>query len=374
VLHIAVEELGFSPRERKRFIEVEFRLNRRDPLWVPPLRLDRMKYTDPRRNPFFEHAEVAHFVAVRDGRDVGRIAAVRNRLHEEVHGEDVGFFGFLETDDDAGVLSALADAAAGWLGEKGLTSLRGPLSYDTNGIAGALVGPFDEPPVVLMPYNRAFLPRLLEEAGFRKAKDLLAFTVPNRVTDRIRRLSDRLRERESIEIRSFRRDRFDEEIALVRDLYNRAWEKNWGFVPMTDAEMDYMAEDLRQVFDPDLVLFGSVRGELAGFALALPDLNRILVKIRSGRLFPTGIFRLLFGLGKIDYGRVLTLGLVPEYRNRGIEVLFFRETFERALRRGVTAGECSWVLEDNEPMKRGIEACGGEVAKRYRVYERPIRR
>ncbi|MHC4473617.1 MAG: N-acetyltransferase, partial [Planctomycetota bacterium] len=364
---IQVEELRFSRRDRKRFIEVEFRLNRHDPLWAPPLRLDRMKYMDPQRNPFFEHAEVAHFVAVRDGRDEGRIAAVRNRVHEETHGEAVGFFGFLETPDDAEVLEALTGAASAWLESKGLTSMRGPLSYDMNGISGALVEPFDEPPAILMPYNRAYLPRLLEAAGFTKAKDLLSYSIADsRVPERVRRLSDRLRRREGIEIRPFRRDRFDEELDLVRELYNRAWEKNWGFVPLTDAEMRYTAEDLRQVFNPDLVLFALVRGEPAGFSLALPDVNQVLLGIRSGRLLPTGILRLLFGMRRIDSARVITLGMLPEYRNRGIEILFFRETFDRGLRAGILRGECSWILEDNEPMKRGIAACGGVISKRYR--------
>lgn len=368
-----VEELSFSRRDRRRFVDVEFRLNQADPNWAPPLRFDRMKFTDPDRNPFFEHARVAHFVAVRDGRDVGRIAAIRNPLHEETHGEKVGFFGFLETEDDPETAGALLDAAAARVREWGVEAIRGPLSYDINGIVGLLVRPFDRPPTLLMPHNGPHVPRLVEQAGFAKAMDFLAWDIPDsNVTDRIRRLSDRLRKREGITIRDFRRDRFDEEVRVVHDLYNQAWEKNWGFVPMTDAEIDYMAEDLKQVFDPALVAFAEAGGKPVGFALCLPDLNEVLVRIRSGRLLPTGLFRILLGRRKIRRIRVITLGIVPEWRNRGIEVLFYREMFDRALRRGYVGGECGWILETNEAMNRGIEvACGATLGRRYRVYERP---
>ena len=370
---VEILELGFSKKDRRRFIEIEFRLNRSDPLWVPPLRVDRMKYMDPVKNPFFEHAEVMHFVAVRDGRDVGRIAAIKNRLHEEIHDEPVGFFGFLECPDDAGVLGKLLDAAAAWLAARGLTAMRGPISYDTNEVTGALIEPFDLPPTLMMPYNRAYLPPLLEGAGLAKEMDLLAYRVdPSFFSEKIQRISARLRKRERVEIRSIDMKRFEEEVRLIRDLYNAAWEKNWGFVPMTDAEIAHMAANLKQVIDPEFILFGMADGKVMGFAMCLPDANQALHGVRNGRLFPFGLLHILRAWKKIDRVRVLTLGTIPEYRNRGMEILFYQEIFERARKTDYVFGECSWILETNKAMNGGIIACGGYVEKRYRVYERPI--
>ncbi|MCU0727233.1 MAG: N-acetyltransferase [Planctomycetes bacterium] len=365
--------LTHSARDRRRFIEVEFRLNRNDPIWVPPLRVDRMAMLDPRRNPFFEHAEVAHFVAVRDGRDAGRIAAVRNRLHEEIHGEAAAFFGFFETEEDPETARGLLDAAASFARERGLSILRGPASYDSNDVFGALVSGFDDPPMILMPYNRPALPPLLEAAGFRKARDLLAWWMtPDGMPDRIRRIAGRVAEREGFSLRPLRKDRFEEEVRIVRDLYNRCWERNWGFVPLTDAEIAARARDLRRIVVPDLVLFAEVAGAPVGFAMSLPDVNHALRPLRSGRLFPLGLFRLLYRLRRVHRLRILTLGLLPEYRNRGLETAMYVRIFDRGQELGFVLGECSWILEDNVAMNRGIEACGGRIARRYRVYERPV--
>ncbi len=370
---VAVEEIGFGKRERKRFIEVEFRLNRSDPLWVPPLRLDRLKYLDPGRNPFFEHAEVAHFVASRKGKDVGRIAAVRNRLHEEVHEEKTGFFGFLETENDPEVLGALLEAAEGWLARRGLVAMRGPLSYDMNGVVGVLLGPFSAPPVILMAYNRSFLPPLLEDAGLAKAKDLYAWYVQADGTPpRIARIAERVRRREGVEIRFFRMKRLEEEIEVVKHIYNEAWEKNWGFVPLTDAEIDYLAEDLVHVVDPDVFTFAYVRGQPVGFAMLVKDLNQALIRVRNGRLFPFGLPRLLLAARRVDVLRIMTLGILPAWRNRGLETLLYMEAFEGARRKGYRGGEASWILEDNEPMNRAIQALRGTLYRRYRIYEKAL--
>jgi GNAT superfamily N-acetyltransferase len=371
---IRIDAVGFSRSDRVRFINVEFALNRHDPLWVPPLRIDRMKYLNPKKNPFFLHADVQHFVAVKDGKDVGRVAAIRNRAHEEVHQEPVGFFGFFESIDDSEVAGGLLDAAADWLREQGLETIRGPLSYDTNEVTGMLVEPFDSSPMVMMAYNREYLPRLVTGAGFTKAKDLLAYTlVSNALPDRIARLSDRVKKREGIELRRLDMKRFLDEVHTVRDIYNQAWEKNWGFVPMTSEEIDHKAADLKQVLDPDFVYFADVEGETVGFAMALPDVNQAVRPVRSGRLFPFGLFRIMRAWKKISAVRVVILGTIPEYRNRGLEVLFYRELFDAAFRRGMTHGECSWILEDNEPMVKGIAALGAtEPSKRYRIYDRTL--
>ncbi len=370
----SVEAVGFSRRDRKRFIQVEFGINQSDPLWVPPVRRDRMNQMNPAKNPFFGHAEVQHFIAVCDGRDVGRIAAIRNRNHEEVHQEPVGFFGFFESIDDPDVARPLLDAAADWLSERRLSTIRGPLSYDTNDVSGMLVGPFDEPPSVMMAYNREYLPRLVSSAGFAKARDLLAYVVmSDALPDRIARLSDRVQKREGIEMRRIDMKCFLDEVHIVRRIYNQAWEKNWGFVPMTSEEIDHKAADLKQIVDPDFVFFAEVEGEPVGFAMALPDANQALIGNRSGRLFPFGLFRIMRAWKKISAVRVIILGTIPEYRNRGLEVMFYRELFDTARRRGMTHGECSWILEDNEPMIKGMAALGAtEPTKRYRVYDRAL--
>jgi GNAT superfamily N-acetyltransferase len=291
-----------------------------------------------------------------------------------VHGEAVGFFGFFESVDDPEVGGALLDAAADWLRDRGLSTIRGPLSYDTNDVSGMLVGPFDEPPMVMMPYNREYLPRLVEGAGFTKARDLLAFVVKsNALPDRIARLSDRVLQREGIEMRRLDPKRFLEEVRTVREIYNQAWEKNWGFVPMTSEEIDHKAADLKPVLDHEFVYFAEVQGRPVGFAMALPDANQALLTNRSGRLFPFGLFRIMRAWKRISAVRVIILGTIPEYRNRGLEVLFYREMFDTARRRGMTHGECSWILEDNEPMIRGMAALGAtEPTKRYRVYDRAL--
>ncbi len=333
-----------------------------------------MKHLNPGKNPFFLHAEVQHFIAVKDGRDVGRIAAIRNRIHEELHQEPVGFFGFFESSDDAEVAGALLDAAADWLREQGLKTIRGPLSYDTNDVSGMLVGPFDSPPSVMMAYNREYLPRLTEGAGFLKAKDLLAFVLDSSgLPDRIARLSNRVKKREGIVLRLFDKKRFLDEVRTIQEIYNQAWEKNWGFVPMNSEEIHYKADELKQIVDPEFVYFAEVKGETVGFGMALPDANQALRGIRSGRLFPTGLFRIMLAWRKINAVRVIILGTIPEYRNRGLEVLFYRELFDAAYRRGMSYGECSWILEDNEPMIKGMAALGSsEPSKRYRVYDRAL--
>jgi GNAT superfamily N-acetyltransferase len=372
---VRIEKLAFSRRDRTRFIDVEFALNRGHENWVPPLRFDRMRFMDPRTNAMFLHTEVAHFVAVDEasGKDVGRIAAAYTPRHAEIHGEKAGFFGFLETVEDRSVLAALLDAAAAWLGGKGAEILRGPLSYDINGVVGALIEGFDRPPRILMPWNPPWLPPMLEAQGMAGVQDFLSWDIPaTGVPDRLSRIVERVRKKEGISVRTLRMDDFENEVRLVKDLYNAAWEKNWGFMPLSDEELDDLARDLKPVLDPEMIVFGEVDGEVVGFALALPDLNEALIRNRSGRLFPLGLFRFLFRRRWITYVRVFILGVVPEYRNRGLEILFYAEMFERARRCGYAGGEAGWILDDNEPMNRGIQACGGSLVARYRCYDRPI--
>jgi hypothetical protein len=343
---------------------------------------DMLAMLDRTKHPFHQHGEVEYFLARRresgpDGRAgevVGRIAAVINHLHNEFHQEKTGFFGFFETMPDPLISASLLQAASDWLGERGMERMRGPASFSSNEEFGLLVDGFDSAPMVLMPYNPAYYADHLESHGFSKAKDLLAFYLKDEVApDRVLRLAERLAARSSVKVRFFEKKRFVEEVQLVRDIYNLAWEKNWGFVPMTDAEIDHMAASLKHVIDPRLILFAEIEGKPIGFALALPDLNQALAKA-NGRLFPFGLIRILLESRRIHRVRVLTLGILPEYRRLGADLLLYALLYSDGVRRGYHAGEFSWILEDNELMKKPLQALGATVYKTYRVYDRSIAR
>jgi GNAT superfamily N-acetyltransferase len=374
--------------ERRQFIDLPFRLHRDLPHWVPPLKSDVAALVDPKKHPFHEHAEVELFLA-RDAANkvVGRVAAIRNRLHEETHHEPVGFFGLFETENDPAVASALLDAAASWLRARGLQTVRGPANLSSNEDWGLLVEGYDRDPAVMMPYNPPYYATLLEGAGFRKAKDVLAYElsvnsyglapdatqaeIEGRIPERLRNFERLARERFGLTIRPFDKADFDREIERVRDLYNGAWEANWGFVPFTAHEFDHLAKQLKPVADFDLIAFVEVKGETAGFAIALPDLNQAL-KHMNGSLFPFGWAKGLWYGRKIDALRVLTLGVLPKYRRTGAAELLYLYLLRAGVRKGIRSGELSWILEDNLAMRTPMEKLGAEVTKRYRLYDRAL--
>lgn len=363
-----------SAADRRAFIELPYRLYRDDPLWVPPLRGDVSELIDPARHPFHEHAKVELFLA-RDaqGRVVGRVAATRNDLHEKVHGgEPVGFFGFFECERDPRIAAALLDAAGAWLAAQGLTTMRGPASFSLNEECGLLVEGFDTSPMVMMPHNPPWYAEVLEAAGMRKAKDLLAYIrdyvePPQRLLDFERVASERYH----VTIRPFDKSKFAEEVERIRTLYNAAWEANWGFVPMTEAEFNHIAKQMKPIADFDFVAFAYVRGELAGFALALPDVNQAL-KHMGGRLLPFGWAKGLWHGRHIDAVRVLTLGVLPQYRRTGAAEMLYLYLMRTAVRKSLRRAEFSWILEDNFAIRTPMEKLGGRVYKRYRLYERAI--
>jgi GNAT superfamily N-acetyltransferase len=361
-----------SRRERREFIELPYRLYRRDPHWVPPLRRDVAALLDPDRHPFHRHAEVRLFVARSHGRVVGRIAAVKNDLHLEHHGDGAGFFGMFETERDPDVAGALLIAAADWLTARGLRVMRGPASLSLNEECGLLVHGFDSPPAVMMPYNPPWYAELLEREGFTKAKDLLAYWLgTDSVPNRLARASEMLAKRHRIAIRPLRMKDFWNEVARVHKLYNAAWERNWGFVPMTEDEFHHLARQMKAVVDPNLVAFAEVDDELAGFAMALPDLNRAL-RYMDGRLLPFGWAKALWHSRRIDTLRVLTLGVLDRYRRTGAAEMLYLYLLRTGPRRGITKGEFSWILEDNWAMRTALEKLGASVYKTYRLYDRPL--
>ncbi len=330
------------------------------------------------KNPFFDHAEAEYFLAERDGAVVGRIAAISNRLHNETHGDRVGFFGFFECIDDQEVADALFEAAADWCRAHGHDLLRGPASFSVNDECGLLVDGFDFPPALMMPHNPRYYVHLVERGGFTKAKDLLVYQggredvyVP--VPERLARGTELIRQRLGITIRPIDLRHFDEEVERIKEIYNSAWERNWGFVPMTEREIDHLAEQFRPVVIPDFVPVAEKDGRIIGFGIALPDLNVVFRKNRSGRLLPV-LPRLLWALKmrQIHRARILLLGVVPEYRGKAIDAMLYHWIWTRAEKLGFRWGEAGWILEDNAAMNAGLEKMTFRVYKTYRLYDRAI--
>jgi GNAT superfamily N-acetyltransferase len=342
---------------------------------VPPLLAEERKLLDTRGNPFYRQAEIACFLARgADGAAVGRIAAIDNRAHCAFHGERVGFFGFFECVDDPAAARALVDAARAWVKERGLASIRGPMNPSTNDSCGTLVEGFDAPPFFMMPHNPPFHDALLAGAGLAKTMDLLAWHVNSQTIDvsRMERLAKRIAQRGTgIRVRPIDPRRFREEVEVVRGVYNMAWARNWGFVPLSKEEFDYAAAGFRKVVVPDLVLVAEAGGQAVGFALALPDLNRA-IRHANGRLFPFGWWKVMRAMKGIRAIRVLTLGVTPEHQASGLGMLLYYEIIRRGLAIGYNEAELSWVLETNDLMNRAAESMGARVYKRYRIYEGPV--
>jgi GNAT superfamily N-acetyltransferase len=330
------------------------------------------------KNPFFEHAEAEYFIAERDREVVGRIAAISNRLHNETHGDRVGFFGFFESIEDQRVADALFEAASDWCRARGHDVLRGPASFSVNDECGLLVQGFEAPPTLMMPHNPPYYIGLLERAGFSKAKDLWVYQggseeryVP--VPERLARATELIRQRQGITLRPLNMKDFEGEVARIKELYNSAWEKNWGFVPMTEHEIDHLAEQFKPVVIPELVPMAEKDGKLIGFGITLPDLNVIFRTNRSGRLFPV-ILRLLWALKmkRIRRARILLLGVVPAFQGKGVDAMLYHWIWTKSGERGIYWGEAGWILEDNPAMNAGLEKMTFKVYKTYRLYDRPL--
>jgi GNAT superfamily N-acetyltransferase len=334
------------------------------------------KILDPARNPFWKNAEAAHFLARRDGRPVGRISAVVNRRHNEIHGEKTGFWGYFESENDADLAGALFDRAGAWLKERGMTKMLGPANPSLNDPCGLLVDGFKWSPFVLMTYNPLYYVKLVEGAGFTKAMDLWAYILLHNelVREKIDRVAGAVKDRNDVTLRQIRLSRLDEELEIVKEIYNDAWEKNWGFVPLTDEEIRFVAEDFKAILLPEFAYIAEVKGRPVGFSFALPDINQILRrKCRNGTLWPFGWFYFLrFNLRKIPTLRLVALGVRREHQHSGIGTLFYQKYMEEGLKRGYKAAELSWVLEVNELMNRPIQQMGGKPYKTYRLYERPL--
>ncbi len=361
-------------RKLRAFIRLPWKIYHGDPYWVPPLIMDMKKLLDKKKHPFFLHSEAELFLARRDGEYVGRIAAIFNNNHNKFHDEKIGFFGFFEAINDAEVSAALFETVENWARAKGLTTLRGPANYSMNETCGLLVEGFEASPRIMMTYNPRYYVDLLEGHGFTKAMDLYAWWMHSEIglNPKIVRVGEKVLQDEGLVLRNINMKNFETEVAAIKKIYNDAWSNNWGFVPMTDAEFEHMAKDLKPVVDPRIVLIVEKEGEPVGFSLSLPDLNEALHKI-NGRLLPFGLLKVLYHSRKIHAARVITLGVIKKLQTiSGIGAALYMETFRRNVAAGNDCGEFSWTLENNDLINRGMRLLGAKIYKRYRMYDKTL--
>lgn len=362
-----------SRKDLNDFIRLPWKLYRNDPQWVPPLISQQKAQFDKKKHPFFEHSEAELFIARNGHEAVGTIAAILNNRHNEVHEENVGFFGFFETVNDYQVAEKLLDTVMDWAKEKKLDAIRGPENYSQNEVAGLLVDGFDTPPVILMAHSLPYYQEFIEQYGFNKAMDLWAYCMDTntKIPERVVKVVERIKTRTNVTFRNINKNDLKNEIEKVKYVYNHAWEKNWGFVPLTDHEIDHIAKELEQIIDPDIVFFAEVDGRPVGFSLAAPDINQALKKL-NGRLFPFGIFKLLYHAKKVNRVRVIIMGVISEYRSKGIDSVFYLDTYRKGIEKGYNWGEFSWILENNDPMNTALRNIGARVYKTYRIYEKKV--
>ena len=373
---LQIVRLERRPRDIERFLRLAHSIYRGDPHWVAPLELDLGQILGP-TNPLFGHADMQLWVARREGRDVGRIAGIIDRHHNELHGERTAFFGFFESIDDETVSAPLFDMVSAWARERNMLRLLGPMNPTTNDECGLLVDGFDSPPVFMLTYNPRYYVGLLERGGWGKAKGLWAYDMDLAQAPRARldRLSNRFRGRmPGVTLTPIRKRDLARHLAQIKAVYNRAWARNWGFVPLTDAEIDFIAARLKPLVTEGLSFVAEAAGEPAGFLLAIPDFNEAIQPLR-GRLLSPGLLRALpylVGWKRPRILRCVTLGVVPQHRGRGIEAAMLAASLRGALDHGFRQTEASWILEDNTAVQRMIALFGGKVYKTYRIYERPV--
>ena len=357
----------------KKYIDFPHELYADDSQYVPELYMAQKDMFNRKKNPFFEHAEVESFLAVKDGKTVGRISAILNHNYNDYHNCNVGFFGFFDVINDYEVAKTLLDTAVEWCREKGCESILGPTNFSTNDTAGILIDGFNEPAKIMMTYNKPYYKELVEQYGFTKDIDLYAYILYTaKASERSIRLAQSLEERlarQGITFRNINLKNFKAEVASIRAIYNNAWANNWGFVPWTDAELDHLASELKMLASKDWIYIAEDKGEPIGFGLTIHDVNEVTKSFKKGRLFPFNIIKLLRKKNKTRFVRILALGVKNEYRRKGIEAIFFAKNILQARKENVIAGEVSWVLENNVEMNASAEKLNSELYKTYRIYK-----
>ncbi len=368
-----------SKKEIHEYIKFAWKIYRAHPdldrYWVPHPIADYEKTLDKSRYPLWKHADRACFTAWKNGNMVGTITAVTNERHNEFHKDSAGFWGFFECINDVAVSRALFDAAKNWLASRGKTEMRGPISPSTNDQLGMLSKGYDAPPVFLMTYNPPYYHDLCRDYGMTVAQELVAWIVNQRTIDlpRLKRISDLVKKREKLKLRYLNMKAWQEEAKIIRQLYNQAWELNWGFVPFTEEEFYNLAKDLKQIADPDIIYFvENDKGEPVAFSLSLPDVNIALKHVNGNPMTLTGLPKFLWYSRKINRIRTIVMGVIPEYRNKGVDSVMNAETVEVGIRKGYYEAELSWVLKSNTAMSKVAEAIGAEAYKEYLIYQTAI--
>jgi len=364
-------------RELKEFIDLPYRLHASQPLWVPPLRLERRLFLNRKMNAYFTHGEAEYFLARRDGRVAGRISAQVNHAFNEYQKKNWGWYGFLEFEDDQEVLDELLGAAEAWLRERGKERMVGPASFAMNDESGVLIEGYDLRPMIVQPWNPPYYKDRMEQAGMTKAMDLLMWNLE--VSDRekvlpvIFELAEKVESEHGIRVRPMRRWQLRKDMDSFAEVYNSAWSQNWDFVPYSKKDLDAYAQEIHLVFDKHWCFIAEKidTGEVVGMAMTFPDINQVLAKMK-GSLLPLGWWHFL-NKGRItDRVRVGFLGVKPEHQHTGVAAKLYVEHFNAAAVRRQTGGEMGWILETNTAMNRGMEAMGGRVVKRYRIFERVL--
>jgi hypothetical protein len=363
-------------KDIKAFIDFPHDLHKNDPHYVPEIFIGQKDMMDPKKFPFHYYGQAKYFLAKRDGVILGRIAAIDNPKYNEVHKSSAGFFGFFDFVDDLSVSKALLFKACEYARSKGYFHICGPTNFTTNNTAGVLVEGFDDPPKIMMTYNFPYYQHHYETFGLVKDMDLYAYMIyTDKVSEKSLRLATLIEERlasKGITIRNINLKKLDEEANRIKVVYNQAWINNWGFIPFTDEEFDFLKNDLKMIADEKFIYIAEKNGQPIGFGITLPNINEILIKNKRGRLLPFGIFRLLFGKKKVKTVRVLALGIIEEYRKQGIEALFFAKNIQEAKLRHLLGGEASWILENNVEMNAAAIGLGGERYKTYRLYTKAL--
>ena len=359
------------------FLQLPYRIYADDPHYVYPLLTQVKEFLDRRKNPFFKHAETGLWLARRDGEVIGRIGACVDRYHNEHWHEQTGFFGFYECIDDAAVSRELLDTARGWLRKRGMAVMRGPLNFTTNhDNPGLLIDGEPGSPVTGMAYNPAYYRTHLESYdGLDKCKDLWAWQVKAeeiKVSERMAKATRSVLKGETdLIVRPINKKDFRKEVEVIRSLYNDCWHENWGFIPMDPEEFYFSAKEMKTMVNENLLLIAEWRGEPIGFCMTIPDFNLAMKRVR-GKLFPFGILKFLMDRKKITYARTLLLGVLPEHRRKGVDLMMVLRSYKAAVRGGIVAGECSWILEDNTAMNNILEKLGARIYRTYRIYDLPL--
>jgi len=363
-----------TKEERKQFLEFPYTHYEDDEHWIPPLRMEQKKLIDKEKNAFYNNGNIAMFLAEQNGKICGRIAAIEDHRFNDFHDSNIGFFGFFECIDDESVAKLLFKVTTDWLAEKGYTDVLGPSNPSMMDEIGILIDGFQFDPSIMMPYHKPYYDKLIKSAGMEKEMDMFAFRVTQETVsfDRMYRAEEIVKRRyPRLRIREVDMKNIEQEVETVREIFNQAWKDNWGFIPLTKEELASTANDFKMILDPKVAHIAEIAGEPIAFSIALPDLNQALKKI-DGKLFPFGIFKLLWHKRNINRIRTALMGVMPQYQGKGIDALLHKEAILNGREVGYKSSELSWVLETNTNMIRVAERLGAKIEKTYRMYRKEL--